>query len=204
LRQQRETARLVAEAVRGPGARVRPGVAVAVRAAQVPWLEPDINDHLRSLVAGGVRSVIVSPTGFVSDHLEVAWDLDTEGPPDRRRPRPGVPPGRERRDAFRRSWRWCANSSRRTSPVRPARCWVTLASVAWTARWRAAGAGQRCSRWNRVSSRGAATALILSVYSEGYGRHCRGQCCSVHTQSTSPNRIRSRRNVWGDVWLARC
>ncbi|MEO3743175.1 ferrochelatase [Plantactinospora sp. B5E13] len=45
---------------------------------QVPWLEPDINDHLRNLVAEGVTSVVVSPIGFVSDHLEVVWDLDTE------------------------------------------------------------------------------------------------------------------------------
>ncbi|MEE6256964.1 ferrochelatase [Plantactinospora sonchi] len=45
---------------------------------QVPWLEPDINDHLRSLVDEGVTSVVVSPIGFVSDHLEVVWDLDTE------------------------------------------------------------------------------------------------------------------------------
>jgi protoporphyrin/coproporphyrin ferrochelatase len=45
---------------------------------QVPWLEPDINDHLQSLAAQGVRAVVVCPTGFVSDHLEVLWDLDTE------------------------------------------------------------------------------------------------------------------------------
>ncbi len=45
---------------------------------QVPWLEPDINDHLESLAASGVKSVVVSPIGFISDHLEVVWDLDTE------------------------------------------------------------------------------------------------------------------------------
>jgi protoporphyrin/coproporphyrin ferrochelatase len=44
----------------------------------VPWLEPDINDHLRTLAEAGVRGVVVSPIGFISDHLEVAWDLDTE------------------------------------------------------------------------------------------------------------------------------
>ena len=44
----------------------------------VPWLEPDINDHLRALAGAGVRGVVVSPIGFISDHLEVAWDLDTE------------------------------------------------------------------------------------------------------------------------------
>lgn len=45
---------------------------------QVPWLEPDIVDHLDELHAKGVPSVVVSPIGFVSDHLEVIWDLDNE------------------------------------------------------------------------------------------------------------------------------
>ncbi|MEU3456786.1 ferrochelatase [Micromonospora sp. NPDC006766] len=45
---------------------------------QVPWLEPDINDHLATLAGQGVTGVVVSPIGFVSDHLEVVWDLDTE------------------------------------------------------------------------------------------------------------------------------
>jgi ferrochelatase len=44
----------------------------------VPWLEPDINDHLRTLAAQGVDAVVVAPTGFVSDHIEVLWDLDNE------------------------------------------------------------------------------------------------------------------------------
>jgi protoporphyrin/coproporphyrin ferrochelatase len=44
----------------------------------VPWLEPDINDHLEALSAAGAQAVVVSPIGFVSDHLEVVWDLDTE------------------------------------------------------------------------------------------------------------------------------
>jgi ferrochelatase len=75
--QLRETAALVArEAGTGPAwdlvwqSRSGP--------PQVPWLEPDINDHLRTLAAAGVRGVVVSPIGFISDHLEVAWDLDTE------------------------------------------------------------------------------------------------------------------------------
>lgn len=44
----------------------------------VRWLEPDINDHLAALASSGTTSVVVSPIGFVSDHLEVVWDLDTE------------------------------------------------------------------------------------------------------------------------------
>lgn len=43
-----------------------------------PWLEPDINDHLRSLAADGVTDVVVAPIGFTSDHMEVVFDLDTE------------------------------------------------------------------------------------------------------------------------------
>jgi ferrochelatase len=45
---------------------------------QVPWLEPDVNDHLRSLQEKGVPGVVVVPIGFVSDHMEVIYDLDTE------------------------------------------------------------------------------------------------------------------------------
>ncbi|WP_406278523.1 ferrochelatase [Nocardia sp. NBC_00881] len=45
---------------------------------QVPWLEPDIADHLDDLAAKDVEAVVVCPVGFVSDHLEVIWDLDNE------------------------------------------------------------------------------------------------------------------------------
>jgi ferrochelatase len=44
----------------------------------VPWLEPDVNDHLEKLAGGGVRKVVLIPIGFVSDHMEVVYDLDTE------------------------------------------------------------------------------------------------------------------------------
>ena len=43
-----------------------------------PWLEPDINDHLRSLHESGTRHVVLVPLGFVSDHMEVVYDLDTQ------------------------------------------------------------------------------------------------------------------------------
>ena len=43
-----------------------------------PWLEPDVNDHLETLAAQGVHDVVLSPIGFISDHMEVAYDLDTE------------------------------------------------------------------------------------------------------------------------------
>jgi ferrochelatase len=45
---------------------------------QVPWLEPDVNEHLEALAAAGVPGVAVVPIGFVSDHMEVIYDLDTE------------------------------------------------------------------------------------------------------------------------------
>jgi ferrochelatase len=43
-----------------------------------PWLGPDILDHLSDLHARGIDDVLVCPVGFVSDHLEIRWDLDTE------------------------------------------------------------------------------------------------------------------------------
>ena len=43
-----------------------------------PWLGPDILDHLRALHSDGVRRVLVCPVGFVSDHLEIRWDIDVE------------------------------------------------------------------------------------------------------------------------------
>jgi ferrochelatase len=43
-----------------------------------PWLEPDINDAMRELAASGTRAFVIVPLGFVSDHMEVKWDLDTE------------------------------------------------------------------------------------------------------------------------------
>ncbi|ABY22960.1 ferrochelatase [Renibacterium salmoninarum ATCC 33209] len=47
-------------------------------APHVPWLEPDISDAMEELAEQGVRGVVVVPLGFVSDHMEVVWDLDTE------------------------------------------------------------------------------------------------------------------------------
>lgn len=74
--QLRETCRLVAEAVgmdqwalvyqsrSGPPSQ--------------PWLEPDILDHLRALRERGVTDVVIAPVGFISDHIEVLYDLDVE------------------------------------------------------------------------------------------------------------------------------
>lgn len=75
-RQVREASRLAAEQAGVPDYDVvwqsRSGP------PQVPWLQPDIVEHLHVLHAQGTRAVVVCPVGFISDHLEVLWDLDTE------------------------------------------------------------------------------------------------------------------------------
>jgi ferrochelatase len=43
-----------------------------------PWLEPDVNDVIAGFASEGVEAVVIVPLGFVSDHMEVLWDLDTE------------------------------------------------------------------------------------------------------------------------------
>ena len=74
--QLQEAASLVAAAV---GVR-RWSVAYQSRSGppSVPWLEPDIGDHLRELAANGVTDVVLQPIGFLSDHMEVLHDLDIE------------------------------------------------------------------------------------------------------------------------------
>ncbi len=47
-------------------------------APHIPWLEPDIDAHLRDLARDGCSAAVVVPIGFVSDHMEVLWDLDTQ------------------------------------------------------------------------------------------------------------------------------
>ncbi|MFL6130699.1 MAG: ferrochelatase [Mycobacteriales bacterium] len=76
--QLREASRLVADAVRGEGADFDLVWQSRSGPPSVPWLEPDVNDHLADLAARGVPAVVVSPIGFVSDHVEVLWDLDEE------------------------------------------------------------------------------------------------------------------------------
>ncbi|HSK22228.1 MAG TPA: ferrochelatase [Egicoccus sp.] len=74
--QHYETCRLVADAF--PGRRWQLAYNSRSGPAHVPWLEPDINDHLERLAADGVRAVVVVPIGFISDHMEVIYDLDVE------------------------------------------------------------------------------------------------------------------------------
>ena len=76
--QLEETCRLVATGAGMP--RERWTLAYQSRSGRPsdPWLEPDILDHLRALHAGGVRSTVIQPVGFLSDHVEVLYDLDEE------------------------------------------------------------------------------------------------------------------------------
>jgi ferrochelatase len=75
-KQLRETARLVAE----NAGLERWELVYQSRSGppSQPWLGPDILDHLRGLQERGVRNVLIAPLGFLSDHLEVLYDLDTE------------------------------------------------------------------------------------------------------------------------------
>ena len=47
-------------------------------APHIPWLEPDINDAISQAAAAGVSDVVIVPIGFLTDHVEVIWDLDTQ------------------------------------------------------------------------------------------------------------------------------
>ena len=79
--QHLDVARTVADAATDRlGRRVEWDLAYCSRSGppSQPWLEPDVNDHLAVLAAAGTTSVVLSPIGFVSDHMEVAFDLDTE------------------------------------------------------------------------------------------------------------------------------
>ena len=74
-----EAARLIAERTRGGSLPFDLVYQSRSGPPSVPWLEPDVNDHLASLAKEGAASaVVVVPVGFVSDHMEVAHDLDTE------------------------------------------------------------------------------------------------------------------------------
>lgn len=74
--QLKESARLIAEELGNPAWELvyqsRSGPPTQ------PWLEPDIGDRIRELADSGTQAVVVAPLGFVSDHIEVLFDLDTE------------------------------------------------------------------------------------------------------------------------------
>jgi ferrochelatase len=74
-------ARTIAEAVREETGIAHPWKLVYQSrsgAPHIPWLEPDICDHLEELHGAGAAAAVMVPIGFVSDHMEVMYDLDTE------------------------------------------------------------------------------------------------------------------------------
>jgi ferrochelatase len=75
LEQLQESCKLVSQEVRRDGTLVyqsRSGP------PSQPWLEPDVLQHIRELHAGGKTEIVLAPIGFLSDHMEVVYDLDTE------------------------------------------------------------------------------------------------------------------------------
>ncbi|WP_369202538.1 ferrochelatase [Streptomyces sp. PU-14G] len=98
-----DVAAVITEAVRERTGRAHPHSLVYQSRSgppSVPWLEPDICDHLEELHGRGVPAAVMVPIGFVSDHMEVLYDLDTEamakaaelGLPARRSPTVGADP----------------------------------------------------------------------------------------------------------------
>ncbi|MFD9355420.1 ferrochelatase [Streptomyces sp. NPDC060031] len=81
VNQHLDVARVIADAVRAETGTELPWELVYQSrsgAPHIPWLEPDICDHLESLHEAGAPAVVMVPIGFVSDHMEVLYDLDTE------------------------------------------------------------------------------------------------------------------------------
>jgi ferrochelatase len=81
VRQHLDVARLIAEAVARETGVEHPWELVYQSrsgAPHIPWLEPDICDHLEALHGSGAPAAVMVPIGFVSDHMEVLYDLDTE------------------------------------------------------------------------------------------------------------------------------
>lgn len=81
-REQHEDVRAVLDAAlsEATGTSVTSSLSYCSRSGspRTPWLEPDVNDHIASLAAAGVTRIIIAPIGFISDHMEVAFDLDVE------------------------------------------------------------------------------------------------------------------------------
>ncbi|UYQ64917.1 ferrochelatase [Streptomyces peucetius] len=81
VRQHLDVARVIADAVAEETGVEHPWELVYQSrsgAPHIPWLEPDICDHLEALHGSGAPAVVMVPIGFVSDHMEVLYDLDTE------------------------------------------------------------------------------------------------------------------------------
>lgn len=77
-RQLQETCRLVAGQLKLPAEQWRLVYQSRSGRPTDPWLEPDILDHVRSVAAAGGKSLVIAPIGFLSDHIEILFDLDYE------------------------------------------------------------------------------------------------------------------------------
>ena len=135
----------------------------------MPWLEPDIGDRLEELANAGERAVVVVPIGFVSDHMEVAYDLDTEAA-EQAANSGSRSSGPQRSEPTRSSSRWCASwfssgwarsrrahsatSVRRTTSARP----IVAA--------RAVEAGGATWPMNRRASCSSSPSKLLAVTGE--------------------------------------
>lgn len=78
VKQLEETCRLIAAELKIPADRWKLVYQSRSGRPQDPWLEPDIGDHIRELKAAGASSMVIAPVGFLSDHMEVLFDLDEE------------------------------------------------------------------------------------------------------------------------------
>lgn len=78
VEQLTEACRLVAEELGVPESRWKLVYQSRSGRPEDPWLEPDVMDHVRSLRTAGASGVVVVPIGFLSDHMEVMYDLDEE------------------------------------------------------------------------------------------------------------------------------
>ena len=95
---------------RAPTLGVGPGVLrAAAGRRRCRGSSPTSTRHLRALAADGVTDVVVVPVGFVSDHIEVRWDLDVEAAATAARAGPRASPHAAARRPIRGSSRWCAS-----------------------------------------------------------------------------------------------
>lgn len=78
VKQLEETSRLVSASLDLPPDRWRLVYQSRSGRPGDPWLEPDIADHIRQIHSQGTRALVIAPIGFISDHLEVLYDLDVE------------------------------------------------------------------------------------------------------------------------------
>lgn len=78
VKQLQETCRLIADELGWPTERYQLVYQSRSGRPQDPWLEPDVNDAIRTLHANGCPAVVIAPVGFLSDHMEVLYDLDYE------------------------------------------------------------------------------------------------------------------------------